>query len=239
MSPILRFWAVGSIRYDRAYALQKLIVARHQTKINPNGQNVVLLVEHPPVYTIGIRTSGYSTAEEQRLRQLGADFHPTDRGGLITFHGPGQLVAYPIINLKSYDLGVRTYVCALERAVMQSCRYFGVNNVRTSNAPNETGVWVDNAKVCAIGVHASRYITSHGLALNCNTDLSWYGHIVPCGLQGKEVTSLSKLLSADVNVETVAPVLVQALADQLKCSAVNLTHEEQSDILSQLPWGWL
>ncbi|XP_065334237.1 octanoyl-[acyl-carrier-protein]:protein N-octanoyltransferase LIPT2, mitochondrial isoform X2 [Cloeon dipterum] len=231
MQPLLRYWAAGSIRYDKAYKIQKVLAARHQTQ---KAQNVILLVQHPPVYTIGIRTNPYPFDEEERLRRLGADFHRTNRGGLITFHGPGQLVAYPIVNLKELNLGVRSYVCLIEKAVMRTCRHFGVDSVRTSMEPNETGVWVNNAKICAIGVHASRFITSHGLALNCNTELSWYRHIVPCGLVGKEVTSLTKLLGQNVTVQQVAPVLVRAFCDELNCTASNFTHEEQQEILKEI-----
>ncbi|XP_059486063.1 putative lipoyltransferase 2, mitochondrial [Neocloeon triangulifer] len=231
MANLLRYWATGNVRYDKAYKIQKALAAKHLTN---DPQNVILLVEHPPVYTIGIRTTSYSPEEEERLKKLGADFHRTNRGGLITFHGPGQLVAYPILNLKTFDLGVRRYVCTIEKAVIQTCRHFGVDNVRTSDEPNETGVWVGNAKVCAIGVHASRFITSHGLALNCNTDLSWYDHIVPCGLVGKEVASISKLLNREVSVQKVAPVLVGAFCDELNCSASNFTSEEQQEILKEI-----
>jgi len=118
-TPMLRYWSTGVVQYKKAYRMQKIL----SSKIQESGQNVVLLVEHPPVYTIGIRTNQYSTEEEEKLKLLGADFHRTNRGGLITFHGPGQLVAYPIVNLKNYGLGIRTYVCKLEKAVMQTCKY--------------------------------------------------------------------------------------------------------------------
>uniref|UniRef100_A0A8C1II11 lipoyl(octanoyl) transferase n=1 Tax=Cyprinus carpio TaxID=7962 RepID=A0A8C1II11_CYPCA len=109
------------------------------------------------------------------------------RGGLITFHGPGQLVCYPVLNLGCFRKSVRWYVCELERTVIKTCGQFGIE---ASTSP-DTGVWAGDNKICAIGIHCGRYITSHGLALNCNTDMSWFDNIVPCGIMGKGVTSLS------------------------------------------------
>ncbi|KAF4522720.1 hypothetical protein B566_EDAN010926 [Ephemera danica] len=213
MSRVIKVWNEGLIKYDQAYKLQKVLAARHIKNCDKTPPDTLLLVEHPAVYTVGIRSSQYGEDEERRLKDLGADFHRTNRGGLITFHGPGQLVAYPIINLKTFGLGIRDYVCRIEKTVMLTCAELGLNNVYTSNEPNETGVWVKNGKICAIGVHASRYITSHGLALNCNTDLSWYSHIVPCGLVGKQVTSLSKELNRNVRISDTIPAFVQAFSN--------------------------
>jgi lipoate-protein ligase B len=230
MNRFIKVWEEGLIKYDKAYKLQQALAARHLNVVDKTPQDTLLLVEHYPVYTIGIRTSQYSQDEEDKLKKLGADFYRTNRGGLITFHGPGQLVAYPIINLKTFGIGIRDYVCLIEKTVMWTCKELELERVYTSNAPNETGVWVNNAKICAIGVHASRYITSHGLALNCNTDLSWYNHIIPCGLVGKEVTSLSKELCKNIQIQDTIPVLLQAFCKYFNCTMNTFSLEEKNEI---------
>lgn len=234
MNRLIKIWEEGVIKYDKAFKLQKILAVRHIEFGDKHSQDTLLIVEHPPVYTIGIRTSQYNTEEENRLKNLGADFHRTNRGGLITFHGPGQLVAYPIINLKTFGLGVRDYVCLIEKTIVSTCKEMGISEVRVSNEPNETGVWVNNSKICAIGVHASRYITSHGLALNCNTDLSWYKYIVPCGLIGKDITSISKELNQDIGIKNVLPIFLQAFCKHFSCDAENYSYEDKIIIRNDL-----
>ena len=184
------------------------------------GHDRILLCQHHPVYTVGIRTKGYIDQEEKaRLHRLGAEFIYTDRGGLITFHGPGQLVCYPILDLKRYNLSLRCYIHKLEEVIIQTCHKFGVSTHRT----DDVGIWVGDNKIAAIGVHCQRHVTSHGLALNCNIDLSWFSHIVPCGLQGKSVTSLTREVFAGQNgddeytVDMVTPHLMDSFADVFKC----------------------
>ncbi|KAG0374015.1 hypothetical protein BGX24_010948 [Mortierella sp. AD032] len=169
-------------------------------------EDLVLLVEHTPTYTNGRRNrgvQGISDQETLRLQNLGADYVESLRGGEITFHGPGQLVAYPILDLKPIKLSVRCYVSYLEKSIIATCAELGVKAVTTEN----TGVWInDQKKIAAIGVHVQRYITSHGLALNCNTNLDFFNQIVACGLTGKETTSLSKELNdPSINVQAVIP----------------------------------
>ncbi|XP_050059805.1 putative lipoyltransferase 2, mitochondrial [Aphis gossypii] len=164
--------------YDSCLELQNRLSESLKTKtINKCGY--LLIVEHKPVYTVGIRQKDYNSILEDNLIKLGAEFKRTNRGGLITFHGPGQLIAYPILNLKKFNPSIRWYVANLETTIKNLCNEtYGLNATTTS----DTGVWIDNHKICAIGVRCSRYVTTHGLALNCNTDLSWFKHIVPCGL---------------------------------------------------------
>ncbi|KAK7172209.1 hypothetical protein R3I93_004499 [Phoxinus phoxinus] len=204
---------LGRISYGRALKIQQLHIKQHldPSSISPN---TLLLCEHEPVYTIGIRQAPYPPEEERRLKDLGADFFRTNRGGLITFHGPGQLVCYPVLNLGCFKKSVRWYVCELERTVIKMCSKFGINS---STSP-DTGVWVGNNKICAIGIHCGRYITSHGLALNCNTDMSWFDNIVPCGIVGKGVTSLSRELGRDVSSEEAIPKLLEAFTEQFNCT---------------------
>ncbi|KAH6588939.1 hypothetical protein BASA50_010360 [Batrachochytrium salamandrivorans] len=174
--------------------------------------DVLLLMEHPPTFTAGRRIKGTDLTEGTRLRQLGADYFETLRGGQTTFHGPGQLIGYPIIDLRKFDLGVRCYVDRLEKTLMSTCERYHIN-ARTTK---DTGVWVDDRKIAALGIHVSHHISMHGFALNCNTDLSWFDHIVPCGLVDKKATSITNeiLLSSRegsvVTAETAMPVVVES-----------------------------
>ncbi|CAJ0600866.1 unnamed protein product [Cylicocyclus nassatus] len=162
-------------------------------------RNFLLAVEHTPVYTVGIRSKLYTEEEELKLKALGADFYRTSRGGLITFHGPGQLVIYPIFNLKHIaprPIGVKKYVEMLEQIVIDcASEDFNVSNVgRTQH----TGVWVGQTKkLAALGIAVSHGVSYHGLAMNCNTDLSWFDHVVACGIEGAEATSLSRECERD------------------------------------------
>ncbi|XP_053503097.1 putative lipoyltransferase 2, mitochondrial isoform X2 [Ictalurus furcatus] len=204
---------LGRVAYRSALQIQQQYVRQHFDSSSQT-PNTVLLCEHDPVYTTGIRRASYPAEEEQRLKDLGAEFFRTNRGGLITFHGPGQMVCYPILNLGCFKKSVRWYVCELEKTVIKMCDKFGI---KASTSP-DTGIWVGNNKICAIGIRCGRYITSHGLGLNCNTDMSWFDHIVPCGIVGKGVTSLSQELGRDVTIEEAAPVLLEAFSEQFNCT---------------------
>ncbi|KAJ1364041.1 Lpl-1p [Parelaphostrongylus tenuis] len=161
----------------------------------------------------------YTRDEENRLRRLGADFHRTSRGGLITFHGPGQLVIYPIFDLKriaARPVGVRRYVEMLEQVVIEcTSSDFGIVDVcRTEH----TGVWVGgNRKLAALGIAVSHGVSYHGLALNCNTDLSWFDHIIGCGIEDAEATSLSRECNRDITVEETIPKMVQRFSSVFDC----------------------
>ncbi|KAI8358093.1 putative Lipoate-protein ligase [Mortierella sp. GBAus27b] len=173
-------------------------------------QDLILLVEHSPTYANGRRNRGeraVSKEEAARLERQGAIYVETLRGGEITFHGPGQLVAYPILDLKPAKLSVRCYVSSLEKAIIATCAEWGIKAMTTKN----TGVWInDDKKIAAIGVQIQRYITCHGLALNCNTNLDFFKEIVACGLVGKETTSLSRELNdPSVNVQKVIPTFLK------------------------------
>jgi lipoyl(octanoyl) transferase len=156
---------------------------------------VIYLVEHNPVYTLG--KSGKSEnmlVSEPYLRSIGAEFYHIDRGGDVTYHGPGQVVGYPILDLEQLGIGLREYIDSLEEAIIGVCREWGIEAGRIAGA---SGVWLDGdspraRKICAIGVRASRYVTMHGFAMNVNTDLKYFTHINPCGFVDKGVTSLEK-----------------------------------------------
>ncbi|OAQ36703.1 lipoyltransferase [Linnemannia elongata AG-77] len=189
------------------------------------GEDLILLVEHTPTYTNGRRNrgaQGISDQEVARLQSLGAVYVESLRGGEITFHGPGQLVAYPILDLKPIMLSVRCYVSYLEKSIIATCAEFGVKAITTEN----TGVWIsDQKKIAAIGVHVQRYITSHGLALNCNTELEFFNQIVACGLTGKETTSLSKELGdPSVDVRAVIPKFLKGFGATFNRELVALSE---------------
>jgi lipoyl(octanoyl) transferase len=181
--------------------------------------NSIILCEHPHVYTLG-RSGKESNMllSEERLKAIGATLFHIDRGGDITYHGPGQLVCYPIINLEEFSLGLRQYIGVLEQAVINVCGSYGIEAGRLEGA---TGVWLDAhspraRKICAIGVRSSRFVTMHGLALNVNTDLRYFSYINPCGFIDKGVTSLSRELGVDVPMAEVKRRLDSELRSLLK-----------------------
>jgi lipoyl(octanoyl) transferase len=208
---------LGLLGYERAWDLQKRIVAARKLALIPD---VLLLCEHPHVITMG--RNGHSEhllASEQMLRARGVEFHVTNRGGDITYHGPGQIVAYPILNLSEIRRDVGWYVRQLEEAMIRTTAEYGITAERREG---RTGIWVHVAgangtgteeKLGAIGVHISRWVTSHGLAYNVSTDLSFFDLIVPCGIAGKRATSLKRLLNREVEISDAAPKLVRHLAD--------------------------
>jgi lipoyl(octanoyl) transferase len=194
--------------YDAALQVQRTI-QRHliddkrsdQPRLAPN---VLLTVEHPPVFTLG--KSGDETnllASSESLRGLGATFVKTDRGGDITFHGPGQLVGYPIIDLDRFFTDIGRYLRTLEQVIIRTCASYGLDAGRVTG---RTGVWIDaglpeERKICAMGIRCSRWVTMHGFALNVNTDLEFFDRIVPCGIADRGVTSLATELGRPVDEE--------------------------------------
>ena len=194
----------------------------------------LLLVEHPPVITVSRRpgAGAHLLASAELLASMGVTVHETDRGGDITYHGPGQLVVYPIVDLNRMHLRLHDYMRLLEAAVIGACGAMGVASQRDAGA---TGVWtvptgeVASAKLCAMGVRVSRWVTLHGLALNVSTDLSFFDLIVPCGLAGREVTSLKQRLGAACpSMADVKATLARALASAL-ASALVKQMEARSD----------
>jgi lipoyl(octanoyl) transferase len=184
---------LGLLDYRSAWAAQE----KAHAAILAGGPPQILFVEHPPVITFGRRDGGerHLLASDEQLKKLGVEIVKSDRGGDITFHGPGQLVAYPILRLNDFSLSVGAYVHRLEDAVIATLAEL---NIPARKNPAAVGVWVDDggqpAKICAIGVRVSRGVTLHGLALNAATDLGYFDLIVPCGLAGKPITSVQKLL---------------------------------------------
>ena len=186
------------ISYARGQEIQSYFIQQILPKMD---RGILLLFEFQPVYTCGIRRSSsiINSDHIERLRSLGADFYETDRGGLLTFHGPGQLVAYPLLPLQNrlLSLTLRTYIDRLEQTLVETCRriiepsrvHSGVGNGRSVNY---AGAWIDNQrKVAFMGVRYSRGITSHGISINCSVDMNWFNHIIPCGFDHRQITSLT------------------------------------------------
>lgn len=180
----------------------------------------VLLVEHPPVYTLG--KSGHAEnllIPREMLERMGARFYHIDRGGDITFHGPGQLVCYPILDLERIGIGLREYIEALEEAVIRTVAEYGIAAGRIAGA---SGVWIDPGKarprkICAIGVRSSRYVTMHGFALNVTTDLEWFSRINPCGFTDRGVTSIAAETGLQPSMQEVKQLVIRELATALQC----------------------
>ena len=185
------------------------------TEDEPRG--TILMVEHPAVYTLGKSGDQQNMlCTEEYLRSLGAEFYHIDRGGDITFHGPGQLVCYPIVDLDAIGLGVRRYIEALEQSVIDLAAEYGIEAHRSEGA---SGVWVTQGKhlvkLCAVGVRASHGVTMHGLAMNVSTDLKWFHLINPCGFTDRGVCSLSTLTGREVTMEEVKPKFIHYLTKNL------------------------
>ncbi len=163
--------------------------------------DALLLLQHPHVYTLGRNAKReHLLVSKERLAEIGAQVFDSDRGGDITYHGPGQLVGYPILDLTQHRRDVAWYMRSLEEVFVRVAADFGIHAWRLNGA---TGVWVGDEKLVAMGVHISRWVTSHGFAFNVNTDLRYFDYIVPCGLRDKGVTSLAKLLGKTVEIEAV------------------------------------
>ena len=229
---------LGMIAYGEAYALQKRIVAARKADAM---EDVLLLCEHPHVITQGRNgKSEHLLVGEHVLRQKGVEFYETSRGGDITYHGPGQIVGYPILNLGEIRPDVVWYVRMLEEAMIRATAEFGIVAGRE---PGKTGVWVEVAedgsrlatrhsplatseKLGAIGVHISRWVTSHGFAYNVSTDLRFFDLIVPCGIADRKATSLEKLLGRAVAKAEIAPRLAQHLGELLDRELRETSKEE-------------
>ena len=191
-----------------------------ETGEGPDNAGTILLVEHPPVYTLG--KSGHAEnllVAREALEAMGAQFFHIDRGGDITFHGPGQLVCYPILDLERIGMGLREYIDALEEAVIRTVAEYGIAAGRIAGA---SGVWIDPEgrcprKICAIGVRSSRFITMHGFALNVSTDLEWFTRINPCGFTDRGVTSIASETGLHPPMQEVKRTVIEVLSSVLRC----------------------
>lgn len=201
----------GFVDYDEGLVLQR---ALHARRVADEVEDTVLLLEHAPVYTAGKRTELW----ERPVGDPGAPVVDVDRGGKITWHGPGQLTGYPIVRLPGESVDVVAYVRSVEAALIEVCASLGVVAGRVAG---RSGVWLPASgglperKVGAIGIRVARGVAMHGFALNCNCDLAWFDAIVPCGIADAGVTSLSRELGRDVTVDEVVPLVEQRFAEVL------------------------
>jgi lipoyl(octanoyl) transferase len=221
---------LGLIGYAEAWALQKRIVAARKAGAI---EDMLLLCEHPHVITQGRNGKRENLlASEHVLQQKGVEFHATDRGGDITYHGPGQIVGYPILNLAAIRRDVAWYLRMLEEAMIRATAEFGITAARV---PGKTGIWVQSGtteeKLAAIGVHLSRWVTSHGFAYNVSTDLRYFDLIVPCGIADRKPTSLETLLGRSVKREEVAPRITNHLGEVF---GLEMRDISRADFLEQL-----
>src|SRR6266850_3027600 len=221
---------LGLMGYAEAWALQKRVGAARKA----NGiEDVLLLCEHPHVITQGRNGKReHLLASEHVLQQKGVEFHTTDRGGDITYHGPGQIVGYPILNLGAIRRDVVWYVRMLEEAMIRATVEFGVAAERVAG---KKGIWIKNGnaeeKLAAIGVHISRWVTSHGFAYNVSTDLRYFDLIVPCGIVDRKATSLEKLLGDSVKQKDVAPQIAKHLGEVF---GLELKEASRAELLERL-----
>ncbi|MFC2137020.1 lipoyl(octanoyl) transferase LipB [Bacteroidota bacterium] len=205
---------LGIIEYKKAWDYQeKIFNEQINNKVsNRKTKNYLILCEHPHVYTLGKSGKTHNLLiNNTQLKEKNVSFYKTNRGGDITYHGPGQVVGYPIINLTEYSIGLKEYIDYLESIIITTIEKF---NIKGERLEGSTGVWLDTKianktrKICAIGVKSSRFITMHGFALNVNTDLSYYNYINPCGFTDKSVTSIQKELDQSVNIEELKTKLI-------------------------------
>jgi len=204
----VQHYYLGLTDYKTIWDLQR---ALFQLRLENSIPDIVLLNEHHHVYTLGKSSDGdHLLANEELLKQRGADVYKIDRGGDVTYHGPGQLVGYPILNLGNYYADVHRYLRDLEEVIIRTLAEYGIEGRRE---PDFTGVWVGSEKIAAIGVKVSHWITMHGFALNVNTDLSYFDSIIPCGIFHKGVTSMQRLLNNDIPVKEVSEHIVKKFGE--------------------------
>jgi lipoyl(octanoyl) transferase len=217
------FRDLGLIDYKEAWDLQERTLDEVVSqKLNgggtfPGGGQVVYFCEHPHVYTLGKSGKNQNLLiPDGFLKKINADFYRIDRGGDITYHGPGQIVGYPVIDLEALGIKVRDYVSMLEESVIRTLDHYGIGSGRLEGA---TGVWLDagtpekTRKICAVGVRVSRYVTMHGFAFNVNTDLRYFEYINPCGFTDKGVTSMQQELGRQMDIREVSGILRERLQE--------------------------
>ena len=213
---------LGTVDYMEAWDLQK----RLAEQVKAGGDGWLLLLEHPHTYTFGRAGNAENLRlTPEQLTEVSATVYWTERGGDVTYHGPGQLIIYPILDLHHWNEGPRWYVHILENAIIDTLAVFGIKGEVTEGRP---GVWVGNEKIAAIGLHISQGVTTHGVAFNIATDLSYFQHIVSCGLADAGVNSISGLLGRPVSVSEAANAIADALAKHLSLDLREATVAEMT-----------
>lgn len=216
ISKKLDYCNIGFIDYKEAWDLQHSIFQqRVENKIN----DLFLMLEHPNTYTLGKTAHRENlVGSDEYLAEKEISVYEIDRGGDITYHGPGQIVGYPIIDLKNWKQDTHLYLRTLEETIIEVCKDYGLDAGRK---PEYTGVWIGERKICAIGIKISRWVTMHGFAFNVNTDLNLFNGIIPCGIKDKEVTSLSKELNTKIDIEVVKKQILEKFVKLFNYGEVN------------------
>jgi lipoyl(octanoyl) transferase len=234
MSNKVDLFDTGRMPYRRMWELQRkaqkqLIDQKLAVRQNPDLPkkipDTLIFVEHPHVYTLGKSGDAANLLKGMaELKQIDAEFIENDRGGDITYHGPGQIVGYPILDLDRYFTDVHKYLRYLEEVIIRVCGDYGIEAGRIDGL---TGVWVEDEKICAMGIRCSRWVTMHGFALNVNTDLDYFENIVPCGISDKRVTSLKKILGRQVDLGEVKERIAHHFSNQFSAIVSDIQTEKQ------------
>jgi lipoyl(octanoyl) transferase len=224
----LTYCNIGLIDYKEAWDLQKSIF---DLRYNKKVSDFILLLEHPHTYTLGKVADKHNlVGSDEYLSKNHISVYDIDRGGDITYHGPGQIVGYPIISLTEWQQDTHKYLRELEEVIIKVCAEYGITGGRE---PKYTGVWIEDRKIAAIGIKVSRWITMHGFAFNVNTDLSLFNGIIPCGITDKAVTSLKKELNREINTDEVKDKLIKSFSDVYDYEEVKtINKDELFDMIS-------
>ena len=234
--PIINYFDAGLMPYNVAWDLQKELQAQlidqkrfPEKYVNtPKLNNLLMFVEHPHVYTLGKSgKESHLLVNQEQLNEYEATYVKIDRGGDITYHGPGQIVGYPILDLDFFTTDIHVYLRNLEEVMIHVCLEYGLE---TDRSKGETGVWHNHEKICAMGIKCSRWVTMHGFALNVNTDLSYFGHIIPCGIQNKGVTSLEKLTNSPLLIDEVKQKIIHHFGQVF---GATMAKTDNSTVLTQ------
>lgn len=218
---VLKYSDLGFIDYKKTWDLQKDIVSN---RLKGEVEDVLLLLEHPNTYTLGKTADRFNLkSSEEYLKENHISVYDIDRGGDITYHGPGQVVGYPIIDLNNWYKDTHKYLRALEEVIIKTCTEY---NLFCERNPKYTGVWINDRKIAAIGIKVSRWITMHGFAFNVNTDLNLFNGIIPCGIQDKSVTSLAEELNTEVDIQEVKQKLLNNFKEIFGYTNVSIVNSE-------------
>ncbi len=225
-----KVWDYQTHLLDKIIAVKRL---NRQSELKETTSNYLLFVEHPHVYTLG--KSGdlkNLLLNEEQLKEKEAVFYRINRGGDITYHGPGQIVGYPILDLENFFTDIHKYLRFLEEVIIKTIAEYGLTGVRSQG---ETGVWLDVGtpfarKICAMGIRSSRWVTMHGFALNVNTNLGYFDNIVPCGIQDKSVTSLEAELGKKISTDEVKEKILKHFKNQFEVSSFKIKNQKLTDL---------
>jgi len=213
---------LGLIDYKDAWDIQKSI---HQLRVENKIDDVLFLLEHPHTYTLGKTANKENLVSDSKyLTENNISVYDIDRGGDITYHGPGQIVGYPIISLTDWLQDTHKYLRAIEEVILKVCEEYGLKGSRVDKY---TGVWIDDRKICAIGIKVSRWITMHGFAFNVNTDLKLFNGIIPCGITDKDVTSLNRELKTEIHINEVKEKIIHHFNDFFRFDQIEFKSKEE------------